>query len=290
MDVEKPAFSVIVPVYNEEKGIGEFMDRLMEAVKDREVEVIVVDDGSTDDTTVRLASYRADEGAKVIEHEHNRGYGAAIKSGLHAASADKVLIIDGDSTYPPEKIPLLLDRSDGADMVVAARKSDFGVESLARKILKWLIVGTVRWLSGFQIKDLNSGMRIFRKDAALKHLSILPDGFSFTSTLTLIFLSDSLWVDYVNIEYQPRTGESKFRLSQLGSLSLLLLRTLVYFNPLKIFVPLSLLLVILAAAVASVSIFVLHHFMDVTTVVLLVTAVQVFILGLLADLLLRLKK
>ncbi len=290
MDVEKPAFSVIVPVYNEEKGIGEFMDRLMEAVKDREVEVIVVDDGSTDDTTVCLASYRADEGAKVIEHEHNRGYGAAIKSGLHAASADKVLIIDGDSTYPPEKIPLLLDRSDGADMVVAARKSDFGVESLARKILKWLIVGTVRWLSGFQIKDLNSGMRIFRKDAALKHLSILPDGFSFTSTLTLIFLSDSLWVDYVNIEYQPRTGESKFRLSQLGSLSLLLLRTLVYFNPLKIFVPLSLLLVILAAAVASVSIFVLHHFMDVTTVVLLVTAVQVFILGLLADLLLRLKK
>jgi len=290
MDDEKPNFSVIVPVYNEEKGIGEFLDRLLLTVKDQPVEVVVVDDGSEDETPETLTIYRAEDGIKVVTHEKNCGYGAAIKSGLRAASADKVLIIDGDGSYPPEKIPLLLERSESAEMVVAARRSDFGVEPLSRRILKWLIVRLTKWLSGFEIQDLNSGMRLFSKSVALKYLSILPEGFSLTSTLTLIFFSDSHSVEYVDIDYLPRKGESKFRLKELGSLSLLLLRTLIYFNPLKFFVPLSLLLVLLAILVAAVSIFALGKFMDVTTVVLLIAGIQAFILGLLADLILRLKK
>lgn len=290
MENEGLKYSVIVPVYNEEKAIGDFLDRLLEVVKEKPVEVIVVDDGSTDDSSVNLSIYRTEEGVKVVTHAKNLGYGAAIKSGLRQAQAEKVLLIDADGSYPPEKIPLLFDRSESSEMVVAARSSDFGVEAVSRRILKWLIVRLVRWLSGFEIKDLNSGMRLFSKSVALKYLSILPDGFSFTSTLTLSFLSDGYFVDYIDIDYQPRKGESKFRLYELNSLALLLLRTLIYFNPLKFFAPLSLLLILLAAVVSSVSIFVLRKFMDVTASVLLVSAVQVFILGLLADLILRLKR
>jgi len=290
MEIENPRYSVIVPVYNEQEAICDFLDRLLEVVKDKPVEVIVVDDGSDDQTAEILTVYRAEHGIKVVTHEKNRGYGAAIKSGLRSARADRVLIIDGDGSYMPEKIPLLLEKSEASDMVISVRRSDFGVEALSRRILKWLIVRMVRWLSGFEIKDLNSGMRVFSKSVALKYISILPDGFSLTSTLTLVFLSDGYLVDYLDIDYLPRKGESKFRLYELGSLALLLLRTLVYFNPLKFFVPLSLLLLIIACLVASVSIFVIRKFMDVTTVLLVVASVQVFILGLLADLILRLKK
>lgn len=124
----------------------------------------------------------------------------------------------------------------------------------------------------------------------MKYFSILPQAFSFTSTITLVFLSEGYRVEYIDIDYHPRQGKSKFRSADFWSMLLLLLRTIMYFNPLKFFVPFSLLIVILALAIAFYSIFVLKHFMDVTTSVLLVSAVQTFCLGLLADLLLRLKK
>ncbi len=287
---ENPEYSIIVPVHNEEPAIGDFLDRLLEAVKGKNAEVIVVDDGSTDQTPTVLSIYQGEEDLRVFSHERNQGYGSALKTGLRQARAEKVAIIDGDGSYPPEKMPALLSRSPDAEMVVGARKGGLGKEPVLRTALKWMIGKLARWLSGFEIKDLNSGLRVFRKSVALKYLSLLPEGFSFTSTLTLIFLSDGFRVDYLEIDYQPRRGKSKFRLIELHSLSLLLLRTLLYFNPLKFFVPLSLLLFLLAISVAAVSIFSLHKFMDVTTVVLIIASIQTFILGLLADLILRLKK
>jgi len=290
MTDEAPKFSVVVPVYNEREALGPLLDGLAAALHGANAEIIAVDDGSTDESTELLQIYEHEAEVRLIRHEQNQGYGAALKTGLRAASADKVLIIDADGSYDPQDIPALIEKSGSAAMVVGARKSGLKVEPLVRQVFKFLVRKMLHFLAGFQVKDLNSGMRIFNKELALKYLSILPDGFSFTSTITIIFLSEGFPVEYVDIDYRPRRGKSKFKMSELSSLSLLLLRTIMYFNPLKFFIPLSMSLALLALAVALVSIFALGKFMDVTTSVLLVCAVQTFALGLIADLLLRLKK
>jgi len=290
MTSENPKFSVIVPVFNEESALPSFLEKLFSVLNGKEAEIIVVDDGSTDNGAGIMERYALESKIKLVRHNQNQGYGSSLKSGMRAASAEKVLIIDADGSYGPENIPALLERSDKFEMVVASRKSGFKVEPLLRRVFKWLVLGMLRYLAGYDVPDLNSGLRLFNKSIALKYASILPEGFSFTSTITLIFLSEGFSIDYINIDYQPREGKSKFRLSELSSLSLLLLRTIMYFNPLKFFIPLSLVLAALAIAIALFSIFALGKFMDVTTVVILLAAVQTFILGLLADLLLRLKK
>jgi len=290
MTAETPKFSVIIPVFNEESALPSFLEKLFSALAGKDAEIIVVDDGSTDNGAGILERYAMESKIKLVRHNQNQGYGSALKSGLRATSAEKVLIIDADGSYSPENIPALLERSDKFEMVVASRKSGFKVEPLLRRFFKWLVLRMLHYLAGYEVPDLNSGMRLFNKSIALKYTSILPEGFSFTSTITLIFLSEGFSIDYIGIDYQPREGKSKFRLSELSSLSLLLLRTIMYFNPLRFFIPLSLILVALALAIAFFSIFVLGKFMDVTTVVILLSAVQTFILGLLADLLLRLKK
>lgn len=290
MTAENPQFSVIVPVFNEETALPAFLEKLFPVLSGRDAEIIVVDDGSVDNSPGILDRYARESKIRLVRHRQNQGYGSALKSGLRAASAEKVLIIDADGSYAPEDIPSLLDRSGKFEMVVASRKSGFKVEPVIRRVFKWLVLKMLHYLAGYDIPDLNSGLRLFNKSIALKYASILPEGFSFTSTITLIFLSEGFRIEYVAIDYHPRKGKSKFRLSEFSSLSLLLLRTIMYFNPLKFFIPLSLALLFLATAIALFSVFALGKFMDVTTVVVLLSAVQTFILGLLADLLLRLKK
>ena len=175
-------------------------------------------------------------------------------------------------------------------MVVGARKSGFKIEPVVRRFFKWVVLKLLHYLAGFEVPDLNSGLRVFSKKMSAQYFSILPNGFSFTSTITLIHLSEGCRVEFVPVNYQVRKGKSKFRMGEFFSLSLLVLRTIMYFNPLKFFVPLSIFIVALALFIAFFSIFVLRHFMDVTTSVLLVSAVQTFALGLIADLLLRLRK
>jgi len=290
MSAEALRFSVVVPVYNEESAIGPLLEKLFSSLKNLAAEIIVVDDASSDKSPELLERYVREGKIKLVRHNLNRGYGAAIKSGLRAAGSDKILILDGDGSYSPENIPALIPVSGKAEMVIAARKSGFKIEPLTRRFFKWLVLKLLHYLAGIQVPDLNSGMRIFNKNIAAKYLSLLPDGFSFTSTLSLIFLSEGYPVEYVDIDYQPRQGKSKFRLRELNSLSLLVLRTIMYFNPLKFFIPLSVFLAALALFLALFSIFALGKFMDVTTVVILLSAMQIFILGLLADLLLRLRK
>ena len=282
--------SIIIPVYNEETGIGELLEKLLPIAQELGAEVIVVDDGSRDGTGEILAGYFEQGKIQLITHSENQGYGRAIKSGLQRAGGEKILILDGDGSYPLEAIPELVKKSEQAEMVVGARKSGLKVEPIMRRLFKWLINKLLRYLAGYQVRDLNSGMRIFSRSLVLPFLSLLPDGFSFTSTLSLIFLSQGWNIEYLEIAYQPRKGKSKFSFREIFPLSLLLLRTIIYFNPLKFFVPLSIFLFFLALFVALFSIFVLGKFMDVTTAVLLIGAVQVFVLGLLADLILRLKK
>lgn len=274
--------SVIVPAYNESRGIVEVLEQVRESLAGSEHELLVVDDGSTDDTA-RLAQDM--EGVRLIAHGHNLGYGASIKTGLRGAKYERVLIIDADATYPAGAIPELVKRSEEADMVVGARTIKPEGEPALRRMVKGLIVWLANVLGETKIPDLNSGLRIFRRELGLKYIHLLPSGFSLTSTITLIFLSEGYRVDYLPIEYSKRKGWSKFRpMRDTLNMTILVMRTIMYFNPLRVFVPLSLALVGLAFAVLGVSLLVEGRAWDITIIAILVAAVQVFAVGLIADL------
>ena len=274
--------SVVVPAYNESGGIVEVLEQVRTALGGIEHELLVVDDGSTDDTASLAAGV---SGVRVVSQGENMGYGAALKTGMRQAKYDHVMIIDADATYPEGAIPELARRSENAEMVVGARTIKPEGEPALRRIVKKFIVMLANRLAETNIPDLNSGLRIFRKDLGLKYIHLLPSGFSFTSTITLVFLSEGYRVDYMPIEYLKRKGWSKFRpVQDTLNMIILILRTLVYFNPLRVFVPLSILLVILAFGVLGVSLVVEGRAWDITIIAILVAAIQVFGIGLIADL------
>lgn len=283
LDQHPEPLSVIIPAYNEAGGITEVVERLTPVLSslDRDTELLVVDDGSADDT----AALAQKAGAQVVRHEQNRGYGASLKSGIRRASHDLVAILDADCTYPPEALPELLASVDGNDMVVGARKKGKVhiplIRRPAKAVLRWL----ASYLSGHSIPDLNSGFRVMRRPVVNRYLGLLPSGFSFTTTITLAMLVSGFGVKYVDIEYHARAGRSHIRpiRDTLGFLSLIL-RTVMYFNPLRIFVPLALVFFTAGAAVFGLSWAYLERPLDTTSLLLIVTGVQLGALGLLADL------
>ena len=280
--------SVVVPAFNEESGIGSVLMQLGRVLDDIGLahEIIVVDDGSTDATAAQAEA----AGVCVLRHAANRGYGMALKTGIRHARYDLICTIDADSTYPAERIPELVGRlaANGWDMVVGARTGENVAIPLVRRPAKWAVARLAELVAGEPIPDLNSGLRVFRRDVALRFFNLLPDGFSFTTTLTLAMLSNGYLLEYVPIDYHLRVGRSKIRpvqdtLNFVG----LVLRIALYFAPLKIFLPLSGLLLLLAVGVALFTKFVLGQLADVTTVVIAMTAAQVAVIGLLAELINR---
>lgn len=228
-------FSVVVPALNEEAAIGPLIDRLkaLPVVP----EIIVVDDGSTD----RTAEIAAAKGATIVTHPMSAGYGRSVKDGMIKAKNDVIVLTDADGTYPIEDIPKLVALFDhGYDMLVGARQGKHYrgtfLKMPARILLKWL----VEFTTGRKIPDINSGFRVFRKSVALTYADDLCNGFSFTTTITLIYMLSGKFVDYMPIAYHARIGRSKVRIVRDS------LRTLQYiteviatYNPLKLYVLLS---------------------------------------------------
>jgi glycosyltransferase involved in cell wall biosynthesis len=261
------------------------MNRLLEEA-DSESEVVFVDDGSTDRTSAILDSLE-NHRFRIIRHEENRGYGAALKTGIRNARHEHIVITDADCTYPTDKIPELVQvyENGGYDMVVGARRGKNVKIQLIRKPAKWVLKCLAQYLAGHKIPDLNSGLRVISKKVVETFINILPDGFSFTTTITLAMLTNNHSVKYVDIDYMYRRGYSKIRpIYDTINFTQLILRTTLYFNPLKIFVPLSLLLVAAAFLVFVLSWKFFGQIMDVTFGVLLMTAVIVMAIGMLADL------
>ncbi len=276
--------SIIIPAHNEEHGIGPVLDDIASAMESAgvEYEIIVVNDGSTDGTS-RAAAGRT--GVRVIDLDTNMGYGAAIKRGLQSASHELVAITDADGTYPAEALPALVSAMDGSDMVVGARTGNNVSMPLARRPAKWVLTELANYLASATIPDLNSGLRVMRKSALMRFMKILPQGFSFTTTITLAMLSNDYRVCFEPIDYRPRTGKSKIRpISDTLNFLTIIVRTIMYFNPLKIFIPISASLFLLGIAVLLYSGFVLDRVMDVTVIVLISLSIQVAVIGLLADL------
>ncbi len=228
--------SVVVPAFNEEAAIEDCL-REMQAVLaalDRESELIVVNDGSADQTAERARSL----GVRVIDLPENRGYGAALKAGIEKARFDIIVITDADGTYPAKEIPALLELSEQYDMVVGARLGANAAIPLVRRPAKWFLTRLASYLAGRSIPDLNSGMRVLKRRHVERFEHLLPSGFSFTTSITLASLCSDLLVANHPIDYYERTGQSKIRPRHALEFTVLILRTIVYFNPLKVFLPL----------------------------------------------------
>jgi glycosyltransferase involved in cell wall biosynthesis len=281
--------TLVVPAYNEEDGIEGVVRRLSSLDLGVPLELLVVEDGSTDRTRERLAELEAQVPClRVLEHGYNRGYGAALKTGFQAAAHEVVVITDADGTYPEDRIGELLARVDaGAEMAVGARVGANVHIPLVRRPAKWALRRLASYLAGVRIPDLNSGLRAFRRELVLKYLGILPDGFSFTTTITLASLTNGHRVEYVTIDYAPRSGRSKIKpIRDTLGFTALILRTVLYFNPLKVFFPVfGMLLVLLAGSLYyDIALTADGPNLSDKTVIVFLAAVQVLTLGLVADL------
>jgi glycosyltransferase involved in cell wall biosynthesis len=277
------AVSIVIPAYNEEEAIGGVIDQIISVMEKADItnEIIVVDDGSTDQT-VQIVQERV---VQLVRHPFNKGYGAALKTGMRKAKYDTIAIIDADGTYSVEELPKLVNGIGEWDMVVGARVGENTKPLSLRKLVKWFLTQFANYLVGTSIPDLNSGLRVFKKDIAMQFFNVLPSGFSFTVTITLALLSNDYLVQYIPISYHKRVGKSKIRpiRDTLGFLQLII-RTVMYFAPLKIFLPVSLVLFLFGLAIFLYSVLVLHKLMDVTVVVTILTSIQIAAIGLLADL------
>ena len=278
------AFSIIIPVYNEETGIAATIVHLQESLKSTvsEYEIIIVNDGSTDETSKILSSLTQ---IRVIEHARNRGYGAALKTGIRHAKYSIIVITDGDGTYPNHQIPHLVTLMQQADMVVGARIGANVRYSTLRKIPKWFLVRFAEWITHSRILDLNSGLRIFDRSIVERFLNILPDTFSFTTTITVAMLTNSYVVHYEPIDYYARQGRSKIKpIRDTLRFVQLILRTGLYFAPLKIFLPIASTFFVAFLWTCFVDVFVRGDLTE-RTLILLIAATQMGMFALLADML-----
>jgi glycosyltransferase involved in cell wall biosynthesis len=278
--------SVIIPAYNEKESIGLVLTELSRILANSTLpyEIIVVDDGSQDETAI-ISEQCAQ--TTVLRHRANRGYGTALKTGIRHARHEIICITDADGTYPNKHIPNLVNRlvQSEYDMVVGARIGDNVSIPLIRRPAKWVIGQLANFVAGENIPDLNSGLRVFRRKVALQLFSMLPDGFSFTTTITLAMLVNGYLVDYMPINYYTRVGRSKIRpIQDTLNFIQLTMRMALYFAPLKIFLPLSGLLFLIALGWGLFSALILGRLADVSTLVIMMTAIQVAIVGLLAEL------
>lgn len=228
--------SIIIPAYNEEKSISDQIVKVRTVMDktDWKYNVIVVDDGSSDNTAEVAAKLPVD----LISLPRNSGYGAALKSGVAATTANYIVFIDADGTYPADEIPAMLSEINEYDMVVGARIGENTHIPLVRKPAKWFLQKLASYLAGQNIPDLNSGLRVIKKPLLEKFNNILPSGFSLTTTITLALLCNNYFVYYHPIDYFKRVGQSKIRPVEAYNFFLLILRTIIYFNPLKVFLPL----------------------------------------------------
>jgi len=270
---------VVIPAYEEAEHVADQVRAVSRALEQTgwRSEIVVVDDGSTDETAAQALS----GGARVLRHKRNRGYGAALKTGIDAGDHPWILITDADGTYPPEAIPGLLARAEENDMVVGARTGDTVRVPWSRRPAKWFLRRLASYLAGQKLPDLNSGLRLMRRDLIDRYRHLLPSGFSFTTTITLASACNGHEIEFVPIDYHARLGKSKIRPRHAFDFLLLILRTIVFFNPLKVFLPLGALLAVagLAKFIYDLSLGNLSE----SAILALLGALIIWSLGLLAD-------
>ncbi|GAA0337948.1 hypothetical protein GCM10010151_29570 [Actinoallomurus spadix] len=286
--------TIVLPCYNEQDHVIDEVERICKAMdaSGHTYELLAVDDCSTDETLARLeAAAPQFPNMRIMPFHRNGGSGTVRRIGSQQARGDIVVWTDADMTYPNERIPELvdiLDQDPTVDQVVGARTSEEGTHKVLRVPAKWFIRKVAERLAGQKIPDLNSGMRAFRKDVAEPYLKLLPPGFSCVTTITLAFMSNQHDIRYVPIDYFKRAGSSKFHFVHDAYRYILqVLRMVMYFNPLKVLMPLALWLLGLGVAKGILDM-VLHPLrFAINTVLIFVTGLIIASMALLADLIVR---
>ena len=281
-DATTTGLTVIIPAYNEERGIAAVVEQVRDALDADGLpyEIVVVDDGSSDKTAERAEA----AGVRVLSHPQNRGYGEALKTGIRHAGFERVAIIDADGSYPAQEIPRLARMLDHAEMVVGARTGADAAIPLIRRPAKWLLTRLASYLTGIRIPDLNSGLRLFKRALAIEFFDLLPSKFSFTTTITLAALNSGYLVEFVQVDYYRRTGRSKIRpIQDTFNFFMLVLRLTLIFRPLKIYLPLGASLLLCALIVLVVGWYGFGRVLDNTILIFIQAAIQSAMIGLLAD-------
>lgn len=281
--------SIVIPCFNERLAIEDTARQIFEHSVLREslsVDMIIVDDGSTDGSG-ELLDHLAEElnssRFRVVHHRRNLGYGAALKSGIRRSRAEYICITDADGTYPHHRINELLQDALGRDMVVGARLGEEVTYSKLRSLPKLLLIPWVSFLSGCSVPDINSGLRVFRRDLALRFLNLLPDGFSFTTTITICFLRNRYDVLFVPISYARRIGKSHIKpIRDTLRFVQLIGRTGMYFAPLRLLLPVSAFLGIMFLVSGLYDVAVLGNLTD-KTILFAFASLNVFMFAMLAD-------
>ncbi len=274
------SISIVIPAFNEENSVRAGIKELHEFLFENNIsaEFIVVDDGSRDNTAreAKLA------GARVIQHRSNRGYGASLKTGIAEATHDTIAITDADGTYPAKYLPQMLEELEHFDMVVGARTGANVHIPLVRRPAKWALNCLANYISGRKIPDLNSGLRVFRRDVVMQYFPILPDQFSFTTTITMAMLCDKYAVSYIPIDYRKRQGRSKIVPWDAGSFAILILRIAMLFKPLRVFIPLALVCLVYGLTKGTIDV-IRDPNISASAILAMSAAIQLTLVGMLGE-------
>ncbi len=267
--------SIVIPAYNEAEIIGQVVMALAGSARWREI--LVIDDGSTDDTGAIAEA----AGARVVRHPYNKGNGASVKTAIRNAAGDYMLIVDGDGQHRPADAVRVAGLLGEYDLVVGART--VGQASRTRGAGNAVLNKLASYLSGREIPDLTSGLRGARLSILREFIHLLPNGFSTPTTTTLAFLKAGYNVTFIPIEAQKRGGHSKINLSRDGmGFLMILLRVITIFSPMRIFLPISMLSFAIGAVYGVFTIATEMHITN-TSVLLITLAVVIFLVGLISE-------
>jgi glycosyltransferase involved in cell wall biosynthesis len=290
----RPYVTVVLPCFNEQDHVMLELERITAAMdaSDYTYELVCYDDKSTDGTlaVLREAEKRFTH-LRVVPFHRNQGSGTIRRVGSRDARGEIVVWTDADMTYPNERIPefvRMLDDDQTIDQVVGARTSEEGTYKLLRVPAKWTIRQVAQILTGAKIPDLNSGLRAFRREVSLPYLRLLPPGFSCVTTLTVAFLSNQHEIKYVPIDYAKRAGKSKFKFVKDAYRYILqVLRMVMYFNPIKVLMPIALTLLGIGVVKGIVDLVIYSFHLTSNTLLLILTGLLIAAVALLADLIVR---
>ncbi len=273
--------SIIIPVYREAENIADVVLRTCKVMYalDCSYEIIVVDDGSKDETAKRAE----EAGARIISHPYNMGNGAAVKTGIRNAKGKILVTLDGDGQHPPEDIPRLLEKMDAYDMAVGARTGDSETS-----VHRTMVNRTYNWFATYvckrRIEDLTSGFRAIKAEIARRFVSLLPNTFSYPTTITMAVARSGYSLTYVPIKTSRRLGKSKIRLVEDGSRFLLIIiKIATLFSPMRVFLPVSATMFLAGLGYGLFKIFFMGGRYGPTSAMLMMVSVVIFMVGLVSE-------
>jgi len=281
--------TVVIPAFNEDAGIKNTIEELVPYAEKNNWEILIINDGSSDNTGRILSGI---PGVKVIDHPYNKGYGASLKTGIKNAKSELVAFFDADGQHDPKDLENLEANLGNYDMVVGAREGE-SHQDLIRKPGKWLLKKVANFLTGRKIPDLNSGLRVVGKDIIMKFLHLFPEGFSFSTTSTIAFMNLGFNIGYFPIKARKRAGKSSVNQIKDGSNTILLIiRLVVLFNPIKVFMPPAILIFFIGAIYEIIWGIILAPSAEILpgAILMIFTGVLIFFFGLVVDQISELRK